>query len=178
MGRGAKTAMAVALQKPEIVSSVISVDNAPVDAALSRAFGEYMRVMKEIERAHLTKQSQADEYFQKVEPSLPVRQFLLTNLTRRPGDPLLHFRIPLEILSKALDDMAGFPFHPDNQRFEKPALFIRGIQSHYVTDDMLPVIGQFFPRFSVVDVEAGHWVISENPEGFRKAVVDFLSSGD
>jgi hypothetical protein len=32
---------------------------------------------------------------------------------------------------------------------------------------VIPIIGQFFPKFELADVEAGHWVISENPEGFR-----------
>jgi len=73
--------------------------------------------------------------------------------------------------------MADFPYtNPDETRFNKRALFIRGTKSHYVSDDVLPIIGRFFPRFELVDVEAGHWVISENPEGFRKAVVDFLQN--
>lgn len=33
---------------------------------------------------------------------------------------------------------------------------------------MLPIIGRFFPRFQLADVESGHWVISEKPEEFRK----------
>jgi pimeloyl-ACP methyl ester carboxylesterase len=65
--------------------------------------------------------------------------------------------------------MADFPFtDPDKTRFNKPALFVRGTKSHYVTDETIPIIGRFFPRFELVDVEAGHWVISENPEGFRR----------
>lgn len=66
--------------------------------------------------------------------------------------------------------MADFPFKdPHTHTFKGPALFVRGTESHYVADEMLPVIGQFFPRFEVVDVQgAGHWVISEKPEEFRR----------
>lgn len=79
----------------------------------------------------------------------------------------------------ALDNMADFPFKdPEEARFEQPALFVRGTKSHYVPDETLPIIGRFFPRFQVADVEAGHWVISENPEGFRKVVVEFLDKTD
>lgn len=64
--------------------------------------------------------------------------------------------------------MADFPFrNPDEVRFEKPTLFVRGTKSHYVSDDALPVIGRFFPTFELRDIEAGHWVISENPEAFK-----------
>lgn len=51
-------------------------------------------------------------------------------------------------------------------RFEKPALFVRGTHSKYVPDEVIPLIGQFFPRFSLVDIEAGHWLIAEKPDEF------------
>jgi pimeloyl-ACP methyl ester carboxylesterase len=53
-------------------------------------------------------------------------------------------------------------------RFEKPALFVRGTKSKYVPDEVIPLIGQFFPRFRMVDIDAGHWVIAEQPDAFRK----------
>ncbi len=75
--------------------------------------------------------------------------------------------MPLHILAKALDHLGDFPFKdPTEVRFLKPALFIRGTQSKYVPDEVIPLIGQFFPYFELVDVEAGHWVISEKPEEF------------
>lgn len=80
----------------------------------------------------------------------------------------MKWRIPIKYLGNALDAMADFPFKdPDQTRFEKPALFIRGTKSHYVADEALPLIGRFFPRFLVSDVDSGHWVISEKPEDFR-----------
>jgi pimeloyl-ACP methyl ester carboxylesterase len=75
----------------------------------------------------------------------------------------------LKILSAALDKLGDFPFKdPEEVRFEKPALFVRGTQSKYVPDEALPIIGKFFPMFQLVDIDAGHWVISEQPEAFRK----------
>lgn len=69
----------------------------------------------------------------------------------------MKFRIPVRILATALDNMAGFPFHPDKVRFEKPVLFVRGTKSHYVPDETIPVIGRFFPLFQLKDIDAGHW---------------------
>jgi hypothetical protein len=37
-----------------------------------------------------------------------------------------------------------------------------------VSDETLPIIGRFFPRFELVDIDSGHWVISEKPEEFIK----------
>ena len=65
--------------------------------------------------------------------------------------------------------MADFPYKdPDEVRYEKPALFVRGTKSHYVADDTLPVVGRFFPSFELRDVDAGHWVMSEKPAAFKE----------
>jgi len=172
---GAKVAMTLALRNPSLISALIPVDNAPIDAALASSFGTYIKGMREIEAANLAKQSDADAILQPYESSLPIRQFLLTNLVRSPETNTLRFRIPIKTLAAALDHMADFPFRdPEEARFEGPTLVIRGTKSKYVADEALPVIGRFFPKFEVVDVESGHWVMSEKPEEFRKAVVEFL----
>ena len=81
--------------------------------------------------------------------------------------------MPLNIIAKALDHLGDFPYkNPGEVRFEKPALFVRGIHSKYVPDEVLPLVGQFFPLFELADIEAGHWVISENPEAFRQGMFE------
>lgn len=173
---GAKTAMVLALQWPDLVKDIVAVDNAPIDAALLSNFGKYIQGMKRIEVANVKSQRQADEILQEYEKDLSVRQFLLGNLYRPEGGTTMKFRIPLDYLGNALDNLGSFPFtDPDAVRFEKPALFVRGTKSHYVPDEALPIIGRFFPRFELADIDAGHWVIAEQPEAFRKAVVEFLS---
>ncbi len=100
---------------------------------------------------------------------MPIRQFLLGNLFRPEGSAVQKFRVPLDILGKALSHLGDFPFKdPNAARYEKPALFVRGTKSKYVPDEVIPAIGQFFPRFELADIDAGHWVISEKPEEFRQ----------
>jgi pimeloyl-ACP methyl ester carboxylesterase len=71
--------------------------------------------------------------------------------------------------------MADFPYKdPDVIRFNKPTLFVRGTKSHYISDEVLPIIGRFFPKFELADVDSGHWVISERPAEFREAVVSWM----
>lgn len=172
---GAKTAMTVALRSPDSCANIIAVDNAPVDAALASDFPIFVRGMQKVEEAEVKTQKEADKILEPFAKELPVRQFLLTNLIKRPNETCLKFRIPVSILARSLDDMADFPFaNPEENRFEKPALFVRGTKSHYVSDETIPIIGRFFPRFELVDVKAGHWVISENPEHFKRVVVEFL----
>ncbi len=167
--------MVLALRNPRTISALIPVDNSPIDAALKSDFGKYMQAMRAIEDAKVVKQSDADVILQKYEEALPIRQFLLTNLTRSPDTKVLKFRIPIKILANSFDHLADFPFRdPDEARYEGPTLFVRGTKSHYVADEALPLIGRFFPRFELLDIESGHWVLSEKPEEFRRGVVDFL----
>jgi pimeloyl-ACP methyl ester carboxylesterase len=174
--RGAKTAMTLALQEPDTVADLVAVDNAPVDATLSRDFPKYVQGMRQIQQAGVTRQSEADQILQRFEKELPIRQFLLGNLHRPQGSTTQKFRIPLDVLGKSLDNLGDFPFKdPTEVRYEKRALFVRGTKSKYVPDELLPLVGQFFPRFQLVDVDAGHWLISEQPEAFRRAVVEFLT---
>lgn len=186
--------MALALQAPEKIADFVAVDNAPVDALLSTDFPSYIRAMQIVDQSHVKKLAEADLILQQVEKvvvlcfvapfqatfyrsdiltvelqSLPIRQFLLGNLYRESGKNTQKFCIPLNILGDSLGHLGDFPFKsPDLVRFEKPALFVRGTKSKYVPDEVLPVIGQFFPRFRLVDIGAGHWVISEQPEEFKR----------
>jgi pimeloyl-ACP methyl ester carboxylesterase len=168
--RGAKTAMTLALHEPELIANLIAVDNAPVDAALGSDFAHYIQGMIKIDEAGVTRQVEADKILEPYEKSIAIRQFLLGNLHRPSADSKTHkFRVPLSILAKALNHMGDFPFKdPREVRFAKPALFVRGTKSKYVADEVIPLIGQFFPMFELVDVDAGHWLISENPEAFRE----------
>jgi pimeloyl-ACP methyl ester carboxylesterase len=167
--------MVLALRNPNAISALIPIDNSPIDAALKSDFGRYVQGMRVVEDAKVSKQSDADAILHKYEQALPIRQFLLTNLTRSPDTKALKFRIPIKTLASHLDHMADFPFRdPDEARYEGPTLFVRGTKSHYIADEALPLIGRFFPRFELLDIESGHWVVSEKPEEFRRGVVDFL----
>jgi len=190
---GAKVAMTLALRSPNNYSALIPVDNAPVDAALKSDFGKYVNAMREIETlgpTKIAKQSDADKILAKYEPDLAIRQFLLTNLVKtaakdapphKAGDHRhvhkteLRFRIPLATLAKSLPAMADFPFKdPNSARFEGPTLVVRGTRSHYVSDESLPLIGRFFPRFELLDCDCGHWVMAEKFEEFRAGVVEWI----
>ena len=74
-------------------------------------------------------------------------------------------------LASNISKMGLFPFKdPIEVQYEGPTLIVRGTKSLYVTDELLPLIGRFFPRFEVRDIDSGHWVISEKPEAFRKGM--------
>ena len=71
--------------------------------------------------------------------------------------------------------MADFPFKdPEEAQFKGPTLVVRGTKSHYVSDETLPLIGRFFPRFELLSLDAGHWVMSERFEEFRRLAGEWI----
>lgn len=178
--------MALALRSPTSYSGLVPVDNSPVDAALKSDFSIYVKAMREIEEKNQAafsasgrgfRQSDADAILRKYETDLSIRQFLLTNFVRNSdrSGPQYRFRIPLHTLAKNLPRIADFPFRdPDETRYEGPTLIVRGTRSHFVADESLPLIGRYFPKFELLDIDAGHWVMSEKFEEFRRGVVDWM----
>jgi pimeloyl-ACP methyl ester carboxylesterase len=172
---GAKVAMTMALRRPTHYSGICPVDNSPIDAALKSDFGTYVAAMREVEEKRPGRQSDADAILKKHNIELPIRQFLLTNYIRRP-DNSYAFRVPLATLAKSLPAMADFPYRdPEEARFEGPTLFVRGTESHYVADETLPLIGRFFPRFELLSLDCGHWVMSERFEEFRTGFGEWVA---
>lgn len=57
----------MALQSPESVANLVAVDNAPVDAALRSNFAHYIRGMKKVDSAGVTRQSEAEEILREYE---------------------------------------------------------------------------------------------------------------
>lgn len=174
---GAKCAMAIALRKPDICSGIISVDNAPVNFTNGSTgfskFGKYIKTLQIIEKTeNLKSMKDCDKILSNVESSLPIRQFLETNL-RKINNHYIS-RVPLNIMSNQIDNVSSWPFNNEISRYNGPSLFIRGEKSAYVADEFIEAIGLFFPKFEIVDIDAGHWLISEKPREFHAAVTRWI----
>jgi len=60
--------------------------------------------------------------------------------------------------------------------FLKPALFIRGGLSDYVTDDDFDEIKEFFPKAELRTIEnASHWVHADNTKLFLRLIDEFVA---
>lgn len=176
---GAKTAMALALRRPDLPKMLVSVDNAPVFIPSSGStFGKYIRQLQHaLDVKQYTNIKDVDAELAKVERSKEIRQFLLTNVSRGKKTEPCVSKIPLDIIGKAVTagNIASWPYDSTISRWSRgPALFIRGTESNYVPDEVLPDIGSYFPDFEVRDIEAGHWVISEKPKEFMELLVEFV----
>ncbi|KAI5954258.1 hypothetical protein KGF54_002033 [Candida jiufengensis] len=175
---GAKTVMALALRKPNIPQMIVSVDNAPITFGHTDSkFNKYINQLRlGIEKYHYTNIKDVDSKLEEVEPNKVIRQFVLMNLNRGKKDDPITSKIPLEIIGNAISKgmIASWPYSSHENRWTGPALFIRGTESNYIPDEVIPEISNFFPNFEIKDIDSGHWVISEKPKEFMEVLTDYI----
>ena len=167
---GGKTAMHFALTRPEKVDKLVVADIAP--KAYPPHHTELFEALRSLDLSSYSSRKEIDTALARRIRSYPVRQFLLKNL-QHVADGGYRWQMNLEALYASYDQInqaveAGRPF-------EKPALFVRGGKSDYVTDDDEADIRKLFPNAEIVTIpKAGHWVHAEAPEAFAEVVIGFL----
>ncbi|KAM5262228.1 sn-1-specific diacylglycerol lipase ABHD11 [Hipposideros larvatus] len=173
---GGKTAMLLALQRPELVERLIAVDISPVETTSSSDFPTYMAAMKAIdipvEVSRSCARKLANEQLSLVIQDIAVRQFLLTNLVEA-GDRFV-WRVNLDALAQHVDKILAFPLCQESYR--GPTLFLLGGNSEFVHPSHYPEIRRLFPRAQMQTVpNAGHWIHADRPQDFMAAIRGFLT---
>ncbi len=170
---GGKTAMEIALACPDRVRGLAVVDIAPV--AYPPEHRDILKALLDLDISGLQKRSEADALLSERVPDRMLRLFLLKNL-KRTEDGSFTWRINLPgIVADYGSVWAGIE---NGRTYTGPVLFIAGGNGGYLTKEDLPAILRLFPAAEMVSFEnAGHWVHTEQPEGFTKTVQVFFSGG-
>ena len=169
---GGKAAMALALDAPDRVASLVVVDIAPAD--YPPTFLPHVRAMRRIDPARLTRRSLADRDLAEAVPEAGVRGFLLQNLVPR-GDAFL-WRVNLAGLEAGMAEITGFPAELLERAYKGPTLFLAGGASDYIRPEHGDRIRALFPasRYRAL-AGAGHWPHAEKPDAFTERLRDFLA---
>ncbi|GMM52541.1 Imo32 protein [Starmerella bacillaris] len=172
---GAKTALATSLLNPQLVSAVVSVDNSAVKKPLGAGFEEYIAGMQVADAAGPRSQQELRSILEPYGETTPVTEYLSSTFAK-DKDGVYRCTLNLNTLSDSLPDIAGFDDCLENKQFVKPLLLIRATQSHFVPDSAVETTRKMFPNLQCVDIDAGHWLISEKPHEFVRICVDFVRS--
>ncbi len=172
---GGKTAMWLALTRPQRVARLLVADIAPV--AYPDRLSPYFEAMRSVPLDSLERRGDADPYLAAVEPDEKTRAFLMQNL-RKGESGAWGWRCHLEALDAELLNLVGWPDPPAGARYDGPTLFLRGGASDYVDPARQgAAIDALFPaaRHAVID-GAGHRVHSDAPDAFLREAEAFLDA--
>ncbi|KAJ3019290.1 hypothetical protein HKX48_002235 [Thoreauomyces humboldtii] len=156
---GGKVVMNFALKEEarERLENLVVVDMSPAAQNLASEFGSYIQAMKRVLDVGVTTKDQADGILAQSIDSLSLRQFILTNLRKVPGDSQMSFRINLPVLEESLNGLWKFPVKEGQAQYDGPTLFIGGKKANYITEKTKPVIRRYFPKAIIEELDAGHW---------------------
>lgn len=173
---GGKTAMLLALQRPDVVERLAVIDISPVGTTPVSDLRDIITVMKSVDVPEKVTLSQArklvDKQLSSVVKDPGVRAFLLTNLAEVNGG--ISWRVNLDILAQHLDKISTFPQQLGS--YLGPTLFLCGGNSTYVQPSHHSGIRRLFPQAQIQTVsDAGHWVHGDKPQDFIDAVSNFLA---
>ena len=167
---GGKVAMLLATIHPELVNKLIVADIGP------KFYPQHHQTILEglnaIDFSLKPSRGEVEEILTKYISDFGTRQFLLKSLYwAEPGQ--LAFRFNLLVFNNQIDQIGTAL--PENARFEKPTLFIRGGNSNYILDSDFEAIKHHFSKaeFNTIP-NVGHWLHAEKPQEFLELTLKFL----
>jgi pimeloyl-ACP methyl ester carboxylesterase len=169
---GGKAAMQLALTRPDLIRRLIVADIAPV--AYTHDQTRHVDAMASLDLARLTSRAEADAALATagVEDAA-LRAFFLQSLDLRATPP--RWKLNLSVLKAEMPKIVGWP--GTEGRFEGPALFLTGAESHYVRPEHREPIRALFPKARFAKIPgAGHWLHAEKPREFEETVRVFLDA--
>lgn len=178
---GAKVAMSCVLRKPDMFAAFCAIDNAPATTMPTPKFPKYVKqLLAIVNNPECSTNKQALEALGKVEQNLMIRQFLMTTLTKykdeKTGKSRYREKIPLELLNDAIvkGNIANWEFNSWVHKWSGPALFIRGTESTFCSDDFITDVARFFTNFEIRDIKGSHYVNTEKPQECAEAITTFI----
>jgi esterase len=169
---GGKTAMALALTRPELVSRLLVADIAPVPYPPRQArIADAMRAVPL--RPSLSRRDADAALLAEGVQDPATRAFLLQNLRFEGGAPA--WRCGLDEIAAAMAEIEGFPDFAS--RYEGPTLFLLGERSDYVQPEHRPRVRELFPATRFLTLRGtGHWLHAEKPEEFLAVAEAFFAA--
>ncbi|WP_424493133.1 alpha/beta fold hydrolase [Salinimicrobium sp. GXAS 041] len=167
---GGKTAMLAASLFPHVIEELIVVDIAPKYYAPHHQ--QILEGLQAVNKAELSSRGEAEELLAEYVKEPAVRLFLLKNLHWKTKEHL-GLRLNLDALVNNIEAIGEAL--PQDQKYDKPTLFIKGESSKYIQKEDEALIKRHFPSSEILVIpKAGHWVHAENKTAFYDAVMRFL----
>ncbi|SDO97000.1 alpha/beta fold hydrolase [Desulforhopalus singaporensis] len=177
---GGKAAMHFALAHPGLLKSLVIVDIAP-SAYPAGGYIFHLNIIKSLQSIPLATTVGRGQIITQLQQKLGDRRlamFLAKNIVSPPSGGPYRLKCNLKVL---LDDLPHLFTGLERMQSFGPTpvatLFVKGNDSDYYQAKHDADRHRFFKRSRVTGIDgAGHWLHSERPEEFLKAVIPFLAN--
>ena len=167
---GGKVGMTLAGEHPGFLNKLVVVDIAPRHYPIRHR--KIIDGLLSINLQQIKGRNEADVKLADYVREPGIRGFLLKNLERDLKDGF-KWKLNLEVINNHLENV-GEATIPSN-KISTPSLFIRGINSDYITDEDIMEIRKYYSNSTVESIgNAGHWLHAEQPDAFMKTINEFL----
>ena len=168
---GGKAAMQLALTRPDLIRRLVVADIAPV--AYTHDQTRHADAMAAVDLSQIITRAEADAALAAGVEDPALRAFFLQSLDLRSHPP--RWKLNLAVLKAEMPKIVGWP--GTQGRFDGPALFLTGAESHYVRPENRDLIRGLFPRARFAKLPgAGHWLHADKPREFEETVRIFLDT--
>ncbi len=168
---GAKVAMYFALAYPAVTDGLIAMDMAPKE--YKRGHDNIFEALESVDLESMTTRSEVEQALSTVIKEDGTIQFLMKNLSRNSEGEGFHWKMNLPVLKENYDEIT-YAVKSDTPYYG-PALFLRGGNSKYVTNEDMPYITTLYPYAHLETVKgAGHWLHADKPSETFEAILRFM----
>ncbi len=172
---GGKAAMQLALTQDQfggdLLRRLIVADIAPI--AYNHDQTRHIEAMQTLDLQDISSRAAADARLEPLVTDPALRAFFLQSLDLKTNPST--WKLNLSVLADQMHNIIGWP--GTLGRFDGPALFLTGANSHYVQPQHRAQIQNLFPKARFAKLAgAGHWLHAEKPREFEETVRLFLAA--
>jgi len=167
---GGKVGMTLADEYPALLKKLVVADIAPKYYPVRHQ--QIINGLLSINLNEISNRRDADIQLSSYISEPGIRMFLLKNLEKNPEGGF-KWKLNLKVIDSHLENVGQITLPAT--KISVPTLFLRGINSDYVTDEDIMEIRKYYTDSTVETIgNAGHWIHAEQPEAFTKTVLNFL----
>lgn len=179
---GGKLAMFFSSKYPNLVEKLIVVDISPRPYTQQNTDNEHIlfhvnlfNTLIKIDISKCKSIAKAKEILTQKIDNPKLIGFLLKNVKKT--DDEYHWRLNINSLQKnLLEIMEGLDINKyDYEKIEIPSLFLKGMNSDYISKKDKEIIEHIFTNFKIVNIpNSGHWMHAEQPKLVISEISKFL----
>ncbi|MFV0520923.1 MAG: alpha/beta fold hydrolase [Mangrovibacterium sp.] len=188
---GGKAAMLFAAEYPNFVEQLVVVDICPKDyLSLGEGSQVYehrliLETLMELQhlRSSFNSKKEIVDFLKLKLGNQSLVLFLSKSIpwNREKGtfDLLLNVEVLYDYLDEIINGVNELKLASKAPISTYDVLFIRGLNSSYISDNDIPLIKHIYPYSQIADIpNAGHWLHAEQPQLFMKIIQNFINQSE